>query len=218
MDWFWNLNLLHFFNFYLWMLFLLSTYRRLSQYRSILALTRAVPGRWPRLFEQVRRNGRIFLTWATVLPGILALALTVVQTIASNAIWPEAGRPPTGLTVERLAGSWVEATVVLLLGVLMVGVDSYATFTAGEVDRALMEKYFDQAEYWLRSWTAPVVRVFTLGTINPRRMVAVEVQKALIEASRLINTTLWWVTAQVGLRFAFGLALWLAYARGIRGS
>ena len=40
----------------------------------------------------------------------------------------------------------------------------------------MLEKYFDQAEYWLRPWTAPVVRVFTFGYINPRQMVATEVR------------------------------------------
>jgi hypothetical protein len=43
-------------------------------------------------------------------------------------------------------------------------------------------------------------------------MVAVEVRKALIEASKLINSTFWWVSIQTGLRVAFGLALWLTYA------
>ena len=94
----------------------------------------------------------------------------------------------------------------------MLAVDLYGTFRVGQVDRSLLERSFDQAEYWLRSWVAPVVHVFTLGYINPRRMVAVEVRKALLEASRLLNTTLWWVSGQVGLRIAFGLALWLTYA------
>jgi hypothetical protein len=26
-----------------------------------------------------------------------------------------------------------------------------------ELDRAELEKYFDQAEYWPRSWTAPAI-------------------------------------------------------------
>jgi hypothetical protein len=58
------------------------------------------------------------------------------------------------------------------------------------------------------------VKVFTFGYINPRQMVAVEVRKALVEASRLLNSTLWWVSAQVGLRIVFGLSLWLTYATG----
>jgi hypothetical protein len=94
----------------------------------------------------------------------------------------------------------------------MLAVDLYATFTVGEFDRNMMQKYLDQAEYWLRSWSAPVVRVFTLGFVNPRQMVAVEVRKALVEASRLINSTLWWGSAQVSLRVVYGLTLWLTYA------
>ena len=95
---------------------------------------------------------------------------------------------------------------------VMLGVDIYATVVVAEVDRTEMEKYFDQAEYWLKSWTAPVVRVFTFGFINPRQMVAVEVRNALEEATRLLNSTLWWVSAQVTLRIAYGLSLWLTYA------
>jgi hypothetical protein len=96
----------------------------------------------------------------------------------------------------------------------MLGVDFYCTVVVGEVDQALLQKYFDEAEYWLRSWTAPVVRILSLGTINPRQMVAVEVRKALLEASRMLNANLWWMATQIGLRFAFGLSLWLSYAVG----
>jgi hypothetical protein len=101
-------------------------------------------------------------------------------------------------------------------GLAMLGVDGYATFRVGQLDRALLEKYFDLAEFWLRSWVAPVVRVFTLGYINPRKMVTVEVRKALGEASRLLNSTLWWVSLQVSLRIAFGLALWITWGWSVR--
>jgi hypothetical protein len=43
-------------------------------------------------------------------------------------------------------------------------------------------------------------------------MVAEEVRKALVGASRMLNTTLWWVTVQLGVRIAFGLSLWLTWA------
>jgi hypothetical protein len=212
MDGFWNLNLIRFFDFYLALAFLASTTARVRQYQNVLALVRAVPGRWPHLFQLVRRHGNIFLTWPTVGPALLALALLTVQMLASNLVWPEAGRPPYGLTTARLAEHPVAVPFVLLFGAAMFAVDLYFVLVVGEIDRAEMEKYFDQAEYWLRSWTAPVVRVFTFGRINPRQMVAAEVRTALVAASQLLNTTLWWVSLQVGLRIAFGLALWLTYA------
>jgi hypothetical protein len=51
-----------------------------------------------------------------------------------------------------------------------------------------------------------------LGRINPRLMVAVEVRTALLSSSRMLNSTLWWVVIQAGLRIAFGLSLWASYA------
>jgi hypothetical protein len=207
MQWLWNLNLIHFFNFYLGIAFLASTYVRVSQYRAILSLVRSIPGRWPKLFQLITRHSHLFLTWATILPAALAFAVFAMNMLASRLIWPQ-----VDLTLAELLERWAVLPVILPLGLFMVLIDGYATFSVGEVDRQMMQQYFDQAEYWLRSWTAPVVRIFTFGYVNPRQMVAVEVRNALLEASRLINSTLWWVTAQVSLRIAFGLSLWLTYA------
>jgi hypothetical protein len=205
----WQLNLIHLFDFYLAVAFLASTWLRFGQYREILRLVRAVPGRWPRLLALVKQHMSIFLTWATLLPCVLALLLSVVHMLACRLVWPKAS-----VNVEGLLGFWPTIPVVIVIGMAMLGVDIYATFSVAEFDHQLMQKYFDQAEYWLRSWTAPVVRVMTLGYINPRKLVAVEVSKALLDASRLLNSTMWWVTVQVGLRVAFGLALWTTYAFG----
>ena len=88
----------------------------------------------------------------------------------------------------------------------------YFLIRVGSFDRAELEKYFDQAEYWLNSATAHVVKVFTFGYVNPRRMVADEVRKALVAAGNLLNTSLWWWNVQIALRFCFGLSLWLTWA------
>ncbi len=202
-----HLDLIRFLDFYLMFMFLAGTVRRISQYLSIGRLVVAGPGRWPRLLDLVRQHRMVFLTWSTVLPALLALLLSVVQLIASREIWPQAR-----LNAGELALHVWALALVVPLGLGMLAVDVYGIAVVGAVDRALMERYFDQAEYWLRSRTATVVRVFTLGYVNPRRMVAIEVQKALVEASRLLNTTLWWVTMQVGLRIAFGLSLWMTWA------
>lgn len=206
MDALWTVDLIHVFNFYLGLTFLLSTFLRWSQYRLVLSLVRAVPGRWPRLFQLVKEHGNIFLTWSSVLPAVLAFTLFALNLAASRWAWPQ-----VHLTSASLLEHYLAVPFVFALGVAMLGVDTYATLTVGKIDRHLLEKYFDQAEYWLRSWTAPVVRAFTFGYVNPRKMVASEVQKALVEASRLMNTTLWWTIAQIGCRVAFGLSLWFTY-------
>jgi hypothetical protein len=207
-----DINLIHFFDFYLALVFLASILLRIHQYRAFFGLMRGLPGRWPRLMQLMGQHRSLFVTRATVAPALLALGLILLQTLASRLIWPDAAKPEVGLTLARLIDHWPALIVVSVLGATMLGVDIYATVTVAEFDRPEMEKYFDQAEYWLKSWTAPVVSVFTLGYINPRRMVAVEVRNALEDATRLLNNTLWWVCGQTGLRVACGLSLWITYA------
>lgn len=212
MAWLTNLNLIHFLDFYFMLTFLAGTYRRFEQYRNIGKLIWAGPRRWPLLLKLMSEHRTIFMTWATVAPAVLALGLFVIQLVASRWIWPEAGEPPGGLTVANLIAHWGAMFVVVPLAVSMLAVDIYFLIVVGRFDRQEMEKYFDQAEFWLRSRTAHVVRVVTFGFVNPRKTVAEEVRKALVDASELLNTTLWWVNLQVGLRFSFGLSLWLTWA------
>jgi hypothetical protein len=109
---------------------------------------------------------------------------------------------------------WPAVPLVFVSGLGMLAVDAYCTFNIGKIDQAETVKYFDQAEYWLRSWTGAVVRAFTFGYVDPRQMVSVEVGKALLELKRMLHTTLWWVSLQTGVRIAFGLAVWLTWAFG----
>jgi len=206
MAWLLQLDLIHFFDFYLAVIFLLSTFRRIGQYRAVAGLALAAPGRWPRLFQLIKEHRTILLTWQFALPSLLAFLLMLVQLLASR-FWHQAP-----LSLETVMERPIAWPILSIVGLAMLAVDIYCTFVAGEVDRPGTEKYFDEAEYWLRSWKAPVVHFFTLGRINPRQMVAAEVQKALLEASALINSSMWWLTAQVGLRVAFGLTLWVTYA------
>ena len=208
-----HLNLIHFLDFYFAFMFFIGTVRRFNQYRNIGELVLIGPKRWPRLLQLITEHRVLFLTEATLLPATMALGLSVVQLIASRLIWPEAGGPPPeGLTIERLLAHWPSLLAVVPLSLAMFGLDLYGLYLVAQVDRPLMEKYFDQAEYWLRSQAAYFVRVVTFGYIDPRKMVNEEVRKALQTVRELLHFTLWWVVVQVSLRFCCGLSLWLTWA------
>ena len=193
-------DLIHLFNFYLAFVFLLSTYLRVRQYAALFRLVSEA--------HRIRLAYRtIFLTFGNLLPTLTALALFLANMLAARLVWPHAQ-----LTIGRLLEIWPAVPFVLACGAAMLAVDIYATAWVTDIDRAQIEKYFDQAEFWLCSWTAPVVRVVTLGRINPRQMVNVEVRKALLDVSCTINNTMWWLAAQTGLRIAYGLSLWLTFA------
>src|SRR5262245_9025273 len=202
-----DLNLIHLFDFYLAAMFVLGTARRIGQYRVFAGLALSMPGRWPQLLELIRGHRTLFLTWSTLVPSALALLIWLVHTLASRLIWHTAT-----LTARDLFTHWLGLVVVLPFAAAMLAVDFYFLIVVGQIDRATTEKYFDQAEYWLRSPVAPVVRVMTFGYINPRAMVHEEVRKALVGASSLINRSLYWTCVQMGLRVAVGLSLWTAWA------
>jgi hypothetical protein len=208
MSWLLDLRLIRFFGFYLAVMFLLSTWVRLRQYGTIVRLVRSMPNRWPRLLALVKQHVQIFLTWGSVLPLVLLFLIFVTNYLASRWLWPLAD----DFTLAQLIPLYQIWPVVLVCGAGMLAFDIWGVVSVTAIDQAELEKYFDQAEYWLRSWTAPVVHFFTLGRINPRHMVAVEVRSALVSSSQMLNSTLWWVVSQAALRIAFGLSLWLAYA------
>jgi hypothetical protein len=206
MGWLLDLHLIRLFNFYLVAFFLIGTYVRWRQYQIFFVLLGRMPNRWPRLLRLVKQHRYIFVTWGTILPLALMLGLLLLNWLAIKLVWPEAD-----FTLRHLLGMWPALVVVALCGTAMVAFDIYGLVRAGTIDQVAMEGYFDQAEYWLRSWVAPVVRFFTLGRIHPRRMVAEEVGKALVSASVLLNTAVWWIILQTGLRMAYGLSLWVSY-------
>jgi hypothetical protein len=219
MSWLLDLRLIPFFSFYLALVFVLSTALRIRQYRVVLNLVRRMPGRWPKLLRLLREHGSVLLSWETVRPLVVVLTLWLVNFLASQYLWPEAKE----FKVRDLLEAWPALPVVLLCGAAMAAFDASGTLQVGQLDLEETEKYFDQAEYWLASWKAPVVRFFTLGYINPRQMVAKEVRAALEGATRLLHSTLWWFSVQTSLRIGFGLSLWLSYAlqdwlRGLAGS
>jgi hypothetical protein len=203
-----DLKLIRLFEFYLAAVFLISTVVRVRQYRAILQVVRAVPSRWPRLFQLVKQYRHIFLTWGTILPLVATLTLWLVHALFRRL----ALSGNDDLTVRRVLDLWPAAVVVFVSGLAMLAFDTYGALKVGVIEQHELEKYFDQAEYWLRSWTAPVVRFFTLGYVNPRNIVATEVQNALVSAAQILNQSLWWTVISTVLRLLFGLSLWVTYA------
>jgi hypothetical protein len=208
MAWLSEIRPINFFGFYLALVFFFSTWLRLRQYRTVLSLLTRLHARWPNLTRLVLAHRHILLTWQNLRPLVVVLLLLLVNTLASQLVWPQART----FTIADLIDVWPLLPVVLCCTAAMIAFDVTGALRVGQVDLAETEKYFDQAEFWLSGWKAPAVRIFTLGYINPRQMVAAEVRTALEGASALLNSTLRWVTIQTILRIACGLSLWGSYA------
>ncbi len=210
-----KLAVIRFLDFYFAFMFFAGTWRRIGQYHSVGQFVFAGPGRWPKLLELVGQYRTIFWTWKMFPPALLALGLWLVQVAASQLVFPESRLE---LTLARLFELWPALFIIVPTGIAMLGFDGYSLYVVGQIDRKELEKYFDEAEFWLRSKTAHVVRVVSFGYINPRKMVAAEVEKALGAVGDMLNFTLWWVIVQMSLRLAFALSLWLTWAVTRAGS
>jgi hypothetical protein len=203
------LNLIRLFDFYLALMFLISFLRRWDVYLDAVRLLIAVRGRWPRLINRLGEHKSLILNWSFFRPAILALILMTLQLIASRMVWPYAN-----LTVNDLSGERWQLALILVPLIPMLAVDSYFIVRVARFDHDETVKYFDMAESWL-TWKGRLVHLATLGVVDPRRLVDVELKKSLSEYQSTLTASLWWVSAQTGFRLAFGLTLWLVWA--IRG-
>ena len=210
MSYLWNdLNLLHVLTFYLLIMFVAGIWRRVRQYGEFGRLALSMPQRWPRLLKLIKEHRTIFMTFKTVAPSVLMLTLSLIQFLLSNRLLPHAD-----VTLVKLFSNNFLWPITSLLGAGLLTYDIYFLIVVDEIDRPMLEKNFDQAEFWLTSKAASVVKFFTLGRINPRGMVAQEVREALVYASGTVNQSLWLISLSTGLRIGFGVSLWIVWVWG----
>jgi hypothetical protein len=199
-------NLIRVFDFYLALMFVISLVRRWEVYWDAVRVIVAVRGRWPRLMARLAEHGSLLLNWEFFRPAVLALGLMLIQMVCSRAIWPHAN-----LTGPELEEAWGWYAAVVAAVVPMLAVDLYFVICVGRFDHSETVKYLDQAETWL-GWRGPLVRIATLGMVDPTKMVDAEVRKSMAELGATARSSLWWVSAQIGCRVLFGLTLWAAWA------
>ncbi|HKI36641.1 MAG TPA: hypothetical protein VKA46_32600 [Gemmataceae bacterium] len=207
-----TLNLIDVLTYYLILSFVVGTAVRLRNYRAIGGFIYRFPERWPKLLGLVKHYRAIFLRWPTLLPIGLTLALTLANMIASRLVWSHAT-----VSVEDLWGRWIALLAVTTSAGLMGFLDCRAMFFFGRFNRAALEADLDRAEHWLQTWKAPALRVLTFGLINPRKLVNEQLRQALVDASLAVNGQMWRWSLQIGMRLAFGLALWSTWAVAVHG-
>lgn len=211
--WLDTVNLIAVFNGYLILGFLASTAVNIRSYRAVLGLIVAFPNRWPRLLVLVKKHQTIFMGWPTLLVIGFAFALMLANSLAIRLVWVQAN-----VSFEELRHRWLSLVAIILSGCLMLFLDGKAIFSAGSIDRTALEGDLDKAESWLKSWMAPAVCMVTFGFVNPRKIVGVEVQNALVKANWIMIGGMGRSSLRMGMQLAFGLSLWISWAVALRTS
>ncbi len=200
-------NLIRIFDFYLAVMLMFGLIRRWQVYYDTVRLLIILRGRWPRLVDRIAQHKAELINWPIMRPVILALVLMLTQMIASRLIWPQAT-----IQVGNLSEPWWQSVLLLVFFVPMVAVDTYFLIRVGLFNRTETEKYLDQAEKWSGTQRAKLIRLVTLGKIDPEKMVDTEVKKGLGALALTMQGAMWWVSLQAGLRLLFGLTIWLVWA------
>jgi hypothetical protein len=201
------MNLIDLLQNYLILIFFLSLFWRYRQYRAMLGIVAEAKHRWPNVCKLVAEHRFIFLTWPTLLPSGMTLALTLIHTVAYNIFWPQAMVRPHDLVAHPIL-----FIITAVCCIWMVSLDLRANFSTWEFKREDIDPYLDKAEFWLRTPWAPTLRIVSFGYLNPHRIVRDEVYKALTQACFDLNKMMWDWTVQISVRLAFGLSLWLPWA------
>jgi hypothetical protein len=200
------LNLIRVFDFYLALMFLLSLMRRWKVYWDAALVLIAVQGRWPKLLQRLAEHRSELLTWSFFRPSLAALVTLTLQLIASRLVWPQAY-----VTWEQLSSRWWALIVLLVPLVPMLAVDCYFIIRVGRFDHDETVEYLSLAETWL-GWKGRLVRLVTLGIVDPQQMVDSELRRTLQQVRHMMSAALWWVSVQAGCRLLFGLTLWTMWA------
>lgn len=200
-------NLIRVFDFYLAAMLVLGLMRRWSVYYDTIALLIAVRGRWPKLLERMAGHKAAVLNWPTLRPALFVLVLMVVQMVASRLLWPQAR-----IYLHDLVEPWWHIIIFVVAVAPMLAVDAYFLISVGSFDRPETEKYLDYAEKWSGSRRARAIRILTFGKIDPDKQVDEGVKQGLTDLSKTLSWAMWWASAQMVCRLAFGLTLWTLWA------
>lgn len=203
-----TLNLIALFDFYLAAMFVLSLYRRRSVYLDALRIAFSTLGKRKKLLGVVAEHKRSLISGDVLRPMFVAFAVMLIQFMLSKLVFPQAK-----LRVSEIEDPWWQAALIVTAFVPMFTVDVYFLIRVGRFSHGATADYLDYAERWLGK-RGSAVRVITLGIVNPRKIVGVRVRDNLKELGATVSWSMWWVTVQVVLRTAFGLAIWLLWALG----
>ncbi|MEZ6139068.1 MAG: hypothetical protein R3B84_00720 [Zavarzinella sp.] len=206
-----SINLIELFNSYLMLAFVIGIIIRLRNYRAILGLIFTFSTRWPKLLLLAKSHRIVFFRWPTYLPLAITLGLTLGNAFASFFIWSQAK-----IAFSDVWKQWWSLLMIGGFGGWMLYLDYKAIFSFGRFDRAKLEENLEKAEHWLESWQAPVLRFFTFGLINPRKIVNDRVLLELTKASLVVNGNIWRVSLQIAIRVAVSLSIWLTWAIAVR--
>lgn len=192
-----GLNLLHLYEYYLLGTFLLGALQ-IRNYVAMLRFAIKVPNRWPELYQILRANFDVLLTWPLLLVGTITAGLWALHVILRRAVWPQADVRWQDLAAEPW---WL--ALVCAAGAVMVVLDGWAWLRAARFRAPRLQ--------WLLTATDLALRTSAIGT-PLRLLVGWHLRTRLVRRMPILIRWTLRRAAELGARLATGLALWGGWA------
>lgn len=192
---------------YLFAVFLLSLVIRFHQYRLNLGFAWKFPTEFPQVFDIVKQHRQLLLNWTTLYPATIALCVMLAHSLSLRLVFRGADVTPNSLQVW-----WLPQLAVLIPAVCIVFCDLRALTATSSTDFEAIERDLSRGEFVLTSRSMWMVRIGTLGLVNPRRIVESRIADTLQGVRWALLRQLKAFAMQTMLRISLGLSLWLSYA------
>ena len=200
-------DVLHWYEFYLIIVFLITLRLRFAFFRDLFALGSKLPKRWPNMLKTILKERWIFINLQAMLPVGVALSTALAHSFFRRFWWSEA---KLSFSLLRYSPLW--SLVLFSLSAFMVWLDCRVLVRRTHLEIADLEKRFDRGELALSRPIDLTVRVVTFGVIRPRQIVEDQVAEALKEQALCIETQMRGWMGRSLVRIAFGITCWFAWA------
>lgn len=202
-----QMNVMGVYERYLILTFVLSLLMRFKQYRTNISFAWQFPQRWPSVLEVVKAHKGIFLTWTTLLPVGVTLAVLLAHSLCYRLIWQAADVTPT-----TLGNEWYLLPFLVLVCLTMLALDLQALFSTTQTDFDEIETALSRGEYVLSSRAMVALRVGSFGLFSPKKYIENRIEESLQAVRLVLLTQLRRWSFHTAVRIAFGFLLWWAYA------
>lgn len=203
-----DLNLITLFEWYLLLTFLFSLAIRYELYRSYVKLFWSMPGKWPAMYDVIKKHSTSFLNWTMTIPVGIMLAIYLIHMISYRFIWTDAEISPVDLF-----DSWLVWLPVLVLLFAMFYNDFRGLFQIEPVNFTDLETHLRHGEFALQSKVSKWVKRLSFNKVNPKKIVESRVAETIQWIRSAFLLQLRYQSFHTVVRIAFGFLLWTSWAR-----
>ena len=201
------MDILTWYEYYLFLVVIVSIALRYHLLRDILLLARKFPERWPKLLQMLLEHKWSLINKVTIIPVSIAIVMALLHTVCNRWLWMA-----SELKISELSYHPMLCIPLIVFSGWMLFLDIQVLSRATQFKKDELEQLLDRGEFALSTPVDWTVRLFTLGLISPTRVVEHKLEEALeLECDQIVTQMRGWYL-RTAVRVLFGTCCWITSA------